>query len=416
MIRRNLTRRLLLALSDNPVVLVNGARQSGKSTLAKQLISDGHKARYLTLDDATVLEAAKSDPAGFISGLEEAVVIDEVQRAPGLFIAIKAEVDRHRQPGRFLLTGSADLFLLPTLSESLAGRMEVLTLWPFSQGEIDGIQEGFIDAVFDNARLVFSEPSSRVDIFSRAILGGFPEVIQRESDERRRAWFGSYVTTILQRDIRDLANIEGLTALPRLLALLATRATATLNLAELSRGTGVAQTTLRRYLTLLEATFLIHNLLPWFSNIGKRLVKSPKLLMSDTGLMSYQSGITLERLQLEPSLAGALLENFVAMELHKQVAWSRTQPKLFHFRTQRGQEVDIVMEDAGGNIVGVEVKTSATVKGDDFAGLRLLAEALGSRFRRGLVLYTGSETVPYGPNLFAMPMSAIWRLPSREDL
>ena len=410
MIRRNITQRLLQALSDNPVVLLNGARQSGKSTLSKQLISDSHPARYLTLDDATALEAAKSDPSGFISELNEPVVIDEVQRAPELFLAIKAEVDRKRQPGRFLLTGSADVFLLPALSESLAGRMEVLTLWPFSQGEIDGIQEGFIDAVFDNQLLAFSEPSNRADIFSRAISGGFPEVIQRESGERRRAWFGSYVTTILQRDVRDLANIEGLSALPRLLALLATRATATLNLAELSRGTGVAQTTLRRYLTLLEATFLIHNLLPWFSNIGKRLVKSPKLLMSDTGLLSYETGITLERLQNEPSLAGSLLENFVAMELHKQAAWSRTQPRLFHFRTQRGQEVDIVMEGAAGSIVGVEVKTSATVKGDDFTGLRVLAEALGPRFRRGLVLYTGSETVPYGGQMFAMPMSAIWGL------
>ena len=394
------------------MVLVNGARQSGKSTLARQLISEAHPARYLTLDDATVLDAAKSDPTGFISGLEGPVVIDEVQRAPGLFLAIKAEVDRQRQPGRFLLTGSAEVLLLPTLSESLAGRMEVLTLWPFSQGEIDATKEGFIDAVFDNEQLGFSDSSSRADILSRAISGGFPEVIERESGERRRAWFGSYVTTILQRDVRDLANIEGLTALPRLLGLLATRATATLNLAELSRGTGVAQTTLRRYLTLLEATFLIHNLLPWFRNIGKRLVKSPKLLLSDTGLLSYESGITLERLQLEPNLAGPLLENFVAMELHKQAAWSRTQPRLFHFRTQRGQEVDIVMEDAAGRIVGVEIKTSATVKGDDFIGLRVLAEALGPRFRRGLVLYTGSETVPYGAQLFAMPIGAIWRLPS----
>ena len=302
MIQRNLTRQLLQALSDNPVVLLNGARQSGKSTLARQLISEAHPARYLTLDDATVLEAAKSDPTGFISGLEGPVVIDEVQRAPGLFLAIKAEVDRQRHPGRFLLTGSADVFLLPEPYQNRwPGRMEVLTLWPFSQGEIDGMREGFIDAVFDNERLSFSDSSSRADIFSRAISGGFPEVIQRENWERRRAWFGSYVTTILQRDVRDLANIEGLTALPRLLGLLATRATATLNLAELSRGTGVAQTTLRRYLTLLEATFLIHNLLPWLSNIGKRLVKSPKLLISDTGLLSYESGITVERLQNEPS-------------------------------------------------------------------------------------------------------------------
>jgi predicted AAA+ superfamily ATPase len=365
---RNIKPQLLHALADTPVVLLNGARQTGKSTLVKELISKDHPARYITLDDAAVLAAAKEDPSGFVAGLDEAVVIDEVQRAPELFLAIKAEIDRHRRPGRFLLTGSADVLLLPHMAESLAGRMEVLTLLPFSQGEIDGTNERFIDTLFGQKLPTISNLSNRKAIFKRIITGGYPEISERKTDERRRVWFNSYVTTILQRDVRDLANIEGLTSLPRLLVLLAARATATLNLAEISRETGIAQTTLRRYLTLLETTFLIHHLPPWFTNIGKRLVKSPKLLLCDTGLMSYELGINEERIALDPGLAGPLMENFVAMEMFKQCAWSRTRPKLFHFRTQHGEEVDLIMESPAGQIVGIEVKASASVDSKDFKG------------------------------------------------
>ncbi|HZS46167.1 MAG TPA: ATP-binding protein [Blastocatellia bacterium] len=408
MINRNIQPQILQALSDSPVVLLNGARQTGKSTLVKELIAKDHPARYLTLDDAAVLTAAQSDPAGFLEGLDGNIVIDEVQRAPELFLAIKADVDRQRRTGRFLLTGSADILLLPRLAESLAGRMEILTLWPFSQGEIEGVREGFIDASFGEKLPVFSSSLSRDEIFTRILTGGYPELLERKNEERRRAWFGSYVTTILQRDVRDLANIEGLTSLPRLLGLLAARATATVNLAEVSRATGIAHSTLRRYLTLLEATFLIHNLPPWFTNIGKRLVKSPKLLVCDTGLMSYELGIDHERLALDPNLTGPLLENFVAVELLKQSAWSRKQPKLFHLRTQSGEEVDLILEAPNGKVVGIEVKASASIDSSDFKGLRLLGEALGTRFARGIVLYTGLETVPFSPRLHAVPISALW--------
>lgn len=409
MIKRNLTPKLLDALGDTPVVLLNGARQTGKSTLAKQIISDGYPARYLTLDEAPVLSAAKDDPAGFLAGLDGPVVIDEVQRAPELFLAIKVEVDRNRRPGRFLLTGSTDALLLPGLSESLAGRMEVLTLWPFSQGEIEGIQEDFIDTLFGDRLPFWSNLENRDDTLRRIVTGAYPEVIERKNEERRRAWFGAYVTTILQRDIRDISNIDGFTVFPRLLSLLASRATSTLNIADLSRSTDVPQTTLRRYLSLLEATFLIHQLPPWFTNIGKRLVKSPKLLLTDTGLMSYELGINAERLQAEPSLSGRLFENFIAMELLKQTTWSHAHPVLYHFRTQRGEEVDIILEDAAGNVVGIESKASATVSGDDFKGLRLLAASLGKKLKRGIILYTGRETIPFGQTLHAVPVSALWQ-------
>jgi len=411
MFPRNLIRPLLKALADTRVLLLHGARQTGKSTLVQRIAATEHPARYLTLDDAGVLAAARGDPAGFLASLDGPVILDEVQRAPELFPAIKVVVDRARQPGRFLLTGSANVLLLPRLSESLAGRMEILTLWPLSQGEIEGVREGFVDEVFAGTLPSTTEGvMGRKELARRILQGGYPEAHSRETQERRSAWFNSYVTTILQRDVRDLANIEGLTTLPRLLALLASRVMGLMNVAEIARSIAIPLSTLQRYITLLETTFLIQRLPAWYGNLGKRLVKAPKLLLSDTGLAAHLMGVDAERLTRDLGLVGPLLENFVAMELHKQSAWSRTQPRMFHFRTQTGQKVDLVLEDKAGRIVGIEIKASATVGTQDFKGLRRLAEAVGRRFRRGVVLYTGSTAVPFGSSLHALPVSALWRL------
>jgi predicted AAA+ superfamily ATPase len=414
MIRRNLAAALLEALSDSPVVLLNGARQTGKSTLAQALGGEGHPARYLTLDDATLLSAARSSPEAFVGGLGGPTVIDEVQRAPELFIALKAAVDRDRGPGKYLLTGSADVLVLPSLSESLAGRMEILTLWPLSQGEIEGVRDGFVDAVFGDAPLppLTGSPLTRAELLDRVVAGGYPEAVARGAPRRRRAWFGSYVTTILQRDVRDIANIAGLAELPRLLALLATRAAALLNFSELSRESGIPQSTLKRYMALLEATFLIQPLPAWSGNLGKRLTRSPKLNLCDTGLMASLLGIVDAEGAAESTLLGNLLENFVVMELRKQIGWSAVQPRMYHLRTDTGQEVDVVLEDGAGHLVGVEVKASGSVGPRDFRHLAALAELAGKRFRRGLVLYTGTEAVSFGPKLHALPVSALWRLGS----
>jgi len=410
MIKRNITDNLLAALADSPVVLLNGARQTGKSTLVKTLAVKEHPARYLTLDDTSVLSAIRHDPAGFLAGLDGPVVLDEIQRAPELFVAIKAEVDRKREPGRYLLTGSANVLMLPKLSESLAGRMEILSLWPLSQGELAGTREGFIDAVFsDTLKLSGPGTNDRFATLDKIIQGGYPEAISRKTESRRRAWFNSYITTILQRDVRDLANIEGLTELPRLLSILATRAATLVNYSELSRSTTFPQSTLKRYMSLLEMTFLIQHLPAWSGNMGKRLVKASKLVVSDTGMLAYLLGTTSERMIKEGTI-GPLLENFIVMELRKQSTWSDTAPQMFHFRTQTGQEVDIVLEDASGRIVGVEVKSSATVGSEDFKGLKMLAEVTGDRFLRGIVLYTGREAIPYGQKLFALPVDCLWTL------
>ncbi len=368
----------MAALTDTPVVFLNGARQTGKSTLVRDLAEGERPARYLTFDDATVLAAARHDPAGFVAGLEGPVIIDEVQHVPDIFPALKLAVDRDRQPGRFLLTGSANILLLPRVSESLAGRMEILTLWPLSQGEIEGVEDNLIDRLF-SAQFALPHTSlkgagTRADLLDRVTRGGYPEALGRKTEERRREWFGSYITTILQRDVREMANIEGLTELPRALTLLATRASSLHNLADISRSIDIPQTTLKRYLTLLETTFLLSPLPAWSSNLGKRLVKAPKLALSDTGLLTYLLGADRERLEEDSSVLGRALENFVVTELRKQSSWSKTKPQLFHFRTQSGQEVDVIMEDAGGHLVGVEVKASATVTSSDFKGLHALRE------------------------------------------
>lgn len=412
MIARNITDRVLEGLEDSPVLLLVGARQVGKSTLAQKIASDYRKARYLTLDDAVVLSAARSDAAGFLSGLEGPIVLDEVQRAPALFLAIKAAVDRDRRPGRFLLTGSADVMLLPKVSESLAGRMEIHTLLPFSQGELSGVKESFIDMLFMASKRypAVPDPEDRGrDLAERIVTGGYPEVIKRSSESRRRSWYGSYITTILQRDIRELANIEGLTELPRILSLLAARASSLLNYAELSRSTGMPQSTFKRYMALLEAAFLVRRIPAWSGNLSKRMVRSPKLFLCDTGLASYLMGLNRAGLDSNKMSFGPLLENFVVMELMKQAAWSDALPDIFHFRSLAGQEVDVVLEARDGTCVGVEVKASRTVAAGDFKGLRALAELLGPKFVRGVVLYTGKETVPFSRNLHAVPVDLLFR-------
>jgi predicted AAA+ superfamily ATPase len=409
MYTRNITDKVFEALQDTPVVFLNGPRQAGKSTLVQMLTEDKHPAKYLTFDDSNVLAAASADPAGFIAGLEGALVIDEVQRVPDLFLAIKAEVDRNRKPGRFLLTGSANILLLPKLAESLVGRMEILTLWPLSQGEIKSCKEAFVDRLFSKKTIsVESTSLATSTLFKKILSGGFPEVLSRTSANRQKAWFSSYVTTILQRDVRDISNIEGLTSIPRLLSLVASRACGLLNYAELSRSFAIPQSTLKRYLSLLETTFLVKLLPAWSGNLGKRLVKSPKVLLTDTGLIAHLIGVDQQRLKEEPQFFGGLLENFAAMELVKQIGWSKVQPQLFHFRTQTGQEVDFLLEDSAGRIVGIEVKASSTVRSDDLKGLRMLSDSVGDKFIRGIVLYCGSDYVPFGSKLAAVPMSELW--------
>jgi uncharacterized protein len=409
--RRHITPQVQAALRDTPVVFVQGPRQAGKTTLVQSLADDDHDAAYFTFDDAAVLAAAQSDADGFVASLPHKVILDEVQRVPDLFRAIKRSVDARRQPGRFLLTGSANALVLPKVSDSLAGRMEVLLLSPFSQGEIEGRREHFVDACFEKD---FGPGNYRDSgwpaLAERIVQGGYPELITRPSTARRQAWFGSYVTTILERDVRDMANIQGLREMPRLLRLASARASGILNFADMARDAALPQTTLQRYWALFEATFLVRSLPAWTANLGTRLVKSPKVMIGDTGLLCYLLGLDVERLQNDVLMTGAVLEAFVGTELSKQITWSETRPALFHYRTHTQHEVDFVLEDSAGRVVGVEVKKSASPSAGDFKGLRHFREAVGKRFLRGILLYTGSNSVAFGPDLHAVPVSALWRM------
>ena len=409
---RNLLNEVLVALADTPVVLINGPRQSGKSTLtqAPELVKQGR--RYFTFDQPSVLAAAKSDPEGFVAGLPEKVTLDEIQHVPELFPVIKAAVDRHRTPGRFLLTGSANVLLLPKLSESLAGRMEILTLWPFSQGELHHKKENFIDQLFSQKPHCLSHPITkhvfRTTLLESAMSGGYPPILTRATPTRRRSWFKSYLTTILQRDVRNFSDISDLNALPRLLTATAARAGSLLNFTDLGRSLMLPQTTVKRYFTLLEVTFLVQLLRPWSTNLGQRVIQTRKAYINDTGLLTHLLGITSNRLLLDPSLAGSIMENFILMELLKQATWSKRQPEFFFWRTASGQEVDLLLEDQEGRLVGIEIKAGATLGKKDVSSLQTLAALAGKRWVRGAILYTGNEIIPFGKNLHAIPIHYLW--------
>ena len=408
MYQRNIIRKLNAALADTRVVLLNGSRQVGKSTLAQQLAQQ-RGGQYLTLDDPVVAELARTDPSALVNGAAGFTVIDEVQSAPGLFPALKREVDRHPVPGRFLLTSSANVFMLPTAAESLAGRMEVLALEPLSQSEIEGSPHNLIDALFGRAPWARrTVPTDRAELARRLVAGGFPEGLGRADPQRRDAWFRAYLASLLQRDVRDYANIEGLHGMPRLLSLLAARASSLLNMAEVSRATGIAHSTLRRYLSLLEALFIVQPLPAWSANLGKRLVKAPKLHLIDAGLTAHLRGCAdTAALALSPQL-GPLLETFAVQELRRHLRWAETAATAWHFRTAAGQEVDLVLETPDQRIVGVEVKASASITQGDFSGLRELANAAGKAFARGVVLYTGEQLMPFEEALWAVPLGVLW--------
>ncbi|MDR1163029.1 MAG: ATP-binding protein [Candidatus Accumulibacter sp.] len=413
--KRTIVIRLLEALSDTPVVFLRGARQTGKTTLVRQLLEDPsgveNSRRYISLDSATALAGALEDPTGFLRGLKKPVIIDEAQRASVLMLAIKEDVDRERRAGRYLLTGSANMLALPGIADSLAGRMEVLTLTPLSQGEIAGVREDFIATLFQKdfpSKDTGAAASKKGAILKAVTLGGYPEALSRSDPNRRAAWFDSYITTLVERDIRDIAHIQDVSGLIRLLRLLGARSGSLYNQAELSRSLGMPASTLGRYIPLLEVLFLIHFLPAWSSNLGKRLVKSPKIHVCDSGLACHLCGAGVERLTDDPVLAGRLLESFVAGELLKQSTWTEHPVTLYHYRSQSGEEVDVLLEDRAGRVAAVEVKLAAGVAWRDVKGLTSLRDALGDRFIRGVVVYTGEEVVPMGDRIYALPVGMMF--------
>jgi predicted AAA+ superfamily ATPase len=397
--------RLAEALSDTPVVLLTGPRRSGKTTLAKTMGADGRA--YLTLDDQTILEAARSDPVAFVRGLDRAI-IDEVQRAPDLILAIKKTVDDDSRPGRFLLTGSANVMTLPRVADSLAGRMETIRMLPLARSEILGSQSKFLEDVFAENLTCPKGLIIGDDLIEMVMIGGFPESLTRPTEKRQRDWKRSYLTSVLTRDLRDIAEIEKLTELPKFVRLLAEHSAQLVNYSELGNGIGVNYKTSQRYVGLLEQIYLLASIAPWYTNAIKRIVKTPKLHFFDSGLLATSRGLTVERLKQNRTNFGPLLETFVFSEIMKLISWSELQISLYHFRDQDRREVDFVLERDDGSIVGIEVKANATVISSDFSGLKKLAEASGSKFTCGVVLYDGDGIVPFGTKFVAAPVSCLW--------
>ncbi len=393
------------ALSDTPVVLIHGPRQSGKSTLGQAL---GDNRTYVTLDDPIALALAKRDPRAFLETYKPPVMIDEVQRAPELFLTIKLLVDRNRKPGSFLLTGSANVLNLPKLSDSLAGRMEIVDLLPFAQSELEDRTVNFVDKVFDADFQPTFDSEDLKELVDRLVRGGFPEPSLRSSQSRRDAWFANYVRTMLERDVKDVANIEGLSHMPLLLRLLASRVGAPLNAAGLANETGIPYTSLKRYLNLLETIFLLRLVNPWSTDRSRILTKAPKAFLVDTGLLCYLGNLSAKALLDDPFRLKPVLENFVALELQKLAACGEKRPWVLHLRTIRHLGVDFVLESREGEVVGIQVKTGNTLNENDADGLRFLRELAGEKFVRGVVLYTGSEVTPLDAGIIGAPISSLW--------
>lgn len=396
------------ALADTRVVFVMGARQVGKSTLVSGVAAKDHPARLLTLDDQVTRDAALADPAGFVAGLDRPVVLDEIQRAPDLLLAIKETVDRDTRPGQFLLTGSANVLSNRKVKDARTGRMEIVTLWPLSQSEIHGSRTNLIDSLLDGCPPNFADaPVGRnafVDIVAR---GGYPEAIHR-SGRRRDKWFRDYIDTTLDRDLRDISDAFKLNEMPRLLRLLAAQAAGLLNYKSVADRLQLHPDTVKSYVQLLETVFLVYRLPAWRPGLGPREVHAPKVHIVDAGLLAHLLGADIERIRTDDQVTGKVLENFVAMEIIKLAQWAATDVRPYHYRDGR-DEVDLVLETRAGELIAIEVKAAATLDASGRRAITKLRDATDGRFRAGIVLYAGRQTIPLGDRIWAVPISALWR-------
>jgi predicted AAA+ superfamily ATPase len=399
------------ALSDTRVVLISGARQTGKSTLVRVVAGD-RLAERRDLDRAQDRAAALTDPIGFVDS-PDLLVIDEIQRAPELLLAIKASVDEDPRPGRYLLTGSSRLFGMVAAPDALPGRMETIELWPFSQGEIDAEPDGFVDAVLTlGADLRHESTVSRADYAARIVRGGLPEAVSRSDPRRRDRFFDAYVQALIDRDVRQLSDIQHKGELRKLVRLLAARSGTIIASGSLESALGLSRPTIARYMQALDEIFLVKRIPGWSRNLGTRATAAPKLIFVDSGIAAHEVAFDARSLLRPGAPFGPLLESFVLSELARQLTWSSQPADLYHYRDHSKFEVDAVLETRHGQAVGIEVKAASTVGSDDFRGLRRLADRLGDDLIAGLVLYTGTSTLPFGDKLRAIPVSALWQVPA----
>ena len=408
---RHAQRSVFAALADTRVVVLNGARQTGKSTLARIAAAafPGSELRYL--DEAPVRAAAQADPSLFVrhDGL---LVIDEVQRVPDLFLAIKHEVDTDPRPGRFLLTGSARLLGLHEIPDLLPGRTETIELSPLSQGEIDRAPDGFVEAIFRYGTSIRVPTSDlrRDDYLERALRGGYPEAVRRADPGRRARFFESYITDLVNRDVRQLTEIERPADMRRLVNLVAASTASPAVPAAISSRLQLPASTVKRYLNLLDLLFITRHIPAWSTNLTTRAVATPKLVLTDSGLAAHLTGMSLRRARHPTAPVGPLIETFVLGELARQLAFTDQPVHLYHYRDRDQYEVDAVLESASGEVVACEVKAAETVRSEDFRGIQRLARRIGDQLVAGIVLYAGGQPLPFGDRLRAWPISTLWTL------
>lgn len=407
LIKRRASATVIEALGDTRVVLVLGARQVGKSTMCSQIAKEHHPATTYTLDDLATRNAAQRDPTGFVAGLDGPAVIDEIQRVPDLVLAIKDAVDRDTTAGRFLLTGSANLMSNRNVRDSLAGRMETVRLWPLAQAEIHAVEINVIQMLLDGrVPQIVDAPVGRDAFATVTAEGGYPEVRSRPAT-RRPAWFRDYIAAIVERDIRDIASAQKAQELPGLLRLLAAQAANLLDYRKMARQLDLDPKTVKAYVKLLEDVFLIRTMRAWRPGIGRREVHKPKPYIVDSALMAFLLGAGERRISEDDQITGAILENFCGMELLKHAEWCEDRPELYHYRDGR-DEIDVVIEDRGGNLACVEVKASASPTAKDYRAMAKLRDSCSEHFKAGVVLYTGTQTIPLGDRLWAVPISGLW--------
>lgn len=396
-------------LTESRAVAILGARQVGKSTLLLDLAESDYPAQVITLDERATRAAAAADPTEFVARLKTPVAIDEAQRVPDLLLAIKERLDRDNTRGQFLLTGSANILALPTVKDALPGRVDYMNLWPLSAAELAaGTNENFVDRLMRGAPPELDDaPLGRGAYAERIARGGYPEA-QGRGLRGLRSFFSSYLPSIVERDVADVANLRAPEALDRLLHVIAARTGGLASFQGMGVDLGLDKNTVHSYTRALENLFLVRALKPWHVNLGARQIKSPKLYIVDSGLLCYLLRANARRIETDDAVAGAAFESFAAMELLRLADVSEAEASLFHYRDKKGREVDIVLESGAGEIAGVEVKSAASVGRDDFAGLRRLRNKLDARFKAGVVLYTGERTLPFGDRIWAVPLAGLW--------
>ena len=404
---RHLQRLVEEALDYSPAVFLMGARQVGKSTLAEQVVSERGISNSVSLDSKPARDAALADPVAFVANLEGSAFIDEIQHAPELLLAIKRDIDRRRRPGRFLLTGSANILTAPRINDALTGRTALLTLWPLAQSEIERSTRNVVDSLFagDPPR-IDDAPVGRKAFVDRVAAGGYPQALIAPPAQRRRI-FADYLTSTLTRDLRDVADVRKLDAVPRLFRLLASRAGNLLVARNVASQLGLSYETVQTYTRLLETVFLVRTMPAWRPGIGSREIQTPKVFLTDTGLLASTLGADEQRIADDDQFTGKLLENFAAMEVAKHVDWAETPATQYHYRDRR-DEIDIVLEANSGALVAIEVKARATVTKKDWGAIAKLRDARSGDFRCGVVIYTGEQTLPLGDRIWAVPLSGLW--------